>query len=397
MNAADVMPHIRAGLHGRMPVILQGGFRLFFLLAGLQASGFLALWIAGWLFGLPVLAAGNAVLWHGHALVFGFGEAALAGFLLTAVPSWTGLTPVRGWRLAALGLLWLAARLLALWPTATDNGAYALVELAFWPTLGALVLPGILRRNARRNGFFVIVLAAFAACDAMIQLDLAGRFAAWGQPALYAGLGLFVILIGIIGGRIVPAFTTGGLRMAGRPVTLQPHPWLDRAALAAVILAFVAELADVAPHIQAELFLLAAALHGLRFAGWKFWLTWRLPLLWSLHAGYAWLIAGLLLKALAAAGHALGAGCIGAMVLAVMTRAALGHTGRALVAPRSATLAYLLVNGAAALRVLAALAPEFHGWLLQAVAGIGWSAGFAMFIVGYAGILTRPRIDGRPG
>lgn len=405
MHVIDNIPDVRREQKVRVPAVLQGGFRLFFLLAGLQASGFLALWIAGWLIGLPVLAAGNAVLWHGHALVFGFGSAALAGFLLTAVPSWTGSTPVRGWKLAALGLLWLAARLLALWPVAIESGVYGAADLAFWPTLAALVLPGIIRRNVRRNGFFVVILTAFAACDAIIQLDLAGRIYDWGQPALYAGLGLFVILIGIIGGRIVPAFTTGGLRMAGRPATLLPHPWLDRAALTAIILAFIAELADVAPHIQAELFLLAAALHGLRFVSWKFWLTWRIPLIWSLHAGYAWLVAGLLLKALAAADHvpeaaaihALGAGCVGSMVLAVMTRAALGHTGRKLEAPVTARLAYLLVNAGALIRVVAALAPGADAWLLQLIAGIAWSMGFIVFVAGYAGILTGPRIDGRPG
>lgn len=400
-NILDGQPRLQA----RMPAILQGGFRLFFLLAGLQASGFLALWIAGWLFGLPIPAADNAVLWHGHALVFGFGTAALAGFLLTAVPSWTGLTPVRGWRLAALGLLWMAARLLAFWPAAINAGIYGLVDVAFWPALAFLVLPGIIRRNARRNGFFVVILATFAALDIVIHLDLAGRIDGLGQPALYAGLGLFVVLIGIIGGRIVPAFTTGGLRMAGCPVTLRPHPWLDRAALAAIVLAFGAELSGTGSQTQTELFLLAALLHGLRFIGWKFWLTRRIPLLWSLHAGYAWLVAGLILKALAAAGHvpqaaaihALGAGCVGATVLAVMTRAALGHTGRKLEAPAAATIAYLLVNAGAVLRVLAALAPGADAWLLQLIAGVAWSTGFIVFVAGYAGILAGPRIDGRPG
>src|SRR3546814_407898 len=155
MSAPGTIRDVQSRLQTRMPAILQGGFRLFFLLAGLQASGFLALWIAGWLFGLPIPAADNAVLWHGHALIFGFGTAALAGFLLTAVPSWTGLMPVRGWWLAALGLLWVAARLLAFWPAAINAGIYGLVDVAFWPALAFLVLPGIIRRNARRNGFFV--------------------------------------------------------------------------------------------------------------------------------------------------------------------------------------------------------------------------------------------------
>src|SRR3546814_9616113 len=173
-------------------------------------------------------------------------------------------------------------------PTRTDTlfpytTLFRSVDVAFWPALALLVLPGIIRRNARRNGFFVVILAAFAALDIVIHLDLAGRIDGSGQPALYAGLGLFVVLIGIIGGRIVPAFTTGGLRMAGCPVTLRPHPWLDRAALAAIVLAFGAEFSRTGSQTQTELFLLAALLHGLRVGGWKFWLTRRIPQIGRAH------------------------------------------------------------------------------------------------------------------
>lgn len=385
-------------------VLLQSAFRPFFLLAGLQASVYILLWVAAWFFGLPLAMAPEPLLWHGHAMVFGFASAALAGFLLTAVPNWTGMPPVRGWRLGALVGLWLAARILAFWPGAIKAGIFALVDLAFWPFLAALVAPSILRRNAKRNGVFVVILSALFLADLGWHLEALG-VADLGRAGLYGALGLFVLMVGIIGGRIVPAFTVNGMRAAGRPMQIDPRPLLDQAALIALAAALTAEFAAAPAAMQAGLFSVAALLHLRRFLLWQFWLTWRVPLIWSLHVGYGWLVIGIALKAAAildlvppaAALHALGAGCVGMMVLAVMTRASLGHSGRPLVAPVSAVAAYILVGLGALGRVIGAFDLGAATFWFTAASGFLWAGGFLVFVIGYLPILVRPRADGRPG
>jgi len=320
------------------------------------------------------------------------------------VPNWTETPPVRGWRLGILAGLWLAARILALWPGAIEAGLFTPVDLAFWPLLASLVGPGILRRNAKRNGIFVVILAALFLADLGWHLEVLG-VAEFGHAGLYGALGLFTLMVAIIGGRIVPAFTVNGMRAAGRPMQIAPRPWLDCCALITLAVGLIAELAAAPAGLQATLFAIAALLHLRRFMLWEFWRTWRVPLIWSLHLGYAWLVAGIALKALAAldliphevAPHALGAGCVGMMVLAVMTRASLGHSGRPLVAPASAVAAYGLVGLGAAGRVAAAFDLGAMTYWLTAGAGILWAAGFLVFVIGYLPILVKPRADGRPG
>lgn len=394
---------IRTASRAVPSIILQCAFRPFFLLAGLQASIYIPLWVAAWFFGMPLAMAPEPELWHGHAMVFGFASAALAGFLLTAVPNWTGTAPVRGWRLGGLVGIWLAARVLAFFPDAIEAGVFTLTELAFWPYLVVLVAPAILRRGAKRNGVFVVILGALFLADVGWHLEALG-VGEFGHAGLYGALGVFTLVIAVIGGRIVPAFTVNGLRQVGRHIEVVPRPWLDRIALISLAASLIAELGEAPALLQAGLFASAALFHLRRFLLWKFWFTWRVPLIWSLHLGYAWLIAGIGLKAASAlalipeevAIHALGAGCVGTMVLAVMTRVSLGHTGRSLVAPPSAVIAYTLVGWGALARVVAAFDSDAFYWL-AAASGVIWAAGFLVFVIGYFPILTRPRDDGRVG
>lgn len=386
----------------RWPALLQSGFRPFFLLAGLQASLFLTLWVAGWLLGWRVPMGDTPILWHGRAMLFGFASAALAGFLLTAVPNWTEAGPVRGARLAALVLAWLAAQALSLLPFPL---AFAAADLGFWLLLIALIAPGILKRNARRNGVFVVILSVLTGLDLLWHASLIYDRADLALTALQAALGLYLLAIAIIGGRIVPAFTIGGLRQAGHPATIAPAPRLGLAAIVILVAAIAAKIAGLLPGLQAALFLAAAVLHALRLQRW-----WRreilpLPIVWSLHLGYAFLPLGFALEAAAAldlvpgsaATHALGSGAVALMILAVMTRASLGHTGRRPDAPPLTVLAYLLVAAGALLRVITAFGLGAASQPLLIAAGLLWAAGFAVFVVGYAGILTQARIDGRPG
>lgn len=405
MTAAPFPVYSATSMRRPASVLLQSAFRPFFLLAGLQASVYLLLWVAAWLFGMPLGMAPEPLLWHGHAMIFGFGSAALAGFLLTAVPNWTDTQPVQGWRLGTLTGLWLGARILALWPAAIENGLFTLFDLAFWPFLAALVAPSILRRNAMRNGVFVIILAALCAADLAWHLEALDLAVDTGRPGLYVALGLFVIMVAIIGGRIVPAFTTNGMRVAGRPLQIEPRPLLDRAALITLAAGLIADMLGLHPAVAALLLAAATVLHLRRFIHWQFWRTLRIPLIWSLHAGYAWLVIGIALKAAAIAGvvpqaaalHAWGAGCVGMMVLAVMTRASLGHSGRPLIAPRGAVVAYILVLLGACGRVAAAFDLGPVTFWITAISGLLWAAGYLAFVVTYFSVLTKPRLDGRSG
>lgn len=405
MTAAPFPAYEAARAPKAIPLVLQAAFRPFFLFAGLQASASIVLWVAAWLFGMPLGMAPEPLLWHGHAMIFGFGSAALAGFLLTAVPNWTDTQPVSGWRLGGLAGLWLGARILAFWPTAIENGLFALVDLGFWPFLAALVAPSILRRNAKRNGVFVVILAALCAANLAWHVEALGLVADTGRSGLYGALGLFVMMIAIIGGRIVPAFTATGMRVAGRPLQIESRPLLDRAALITLAAGLIADMLDMHAIVSVLLLAAAALLHLRRFMRWQFWRTLRIPLIWSLHAGYAWLIIGIALKAAAIAGavpqaaalHAWGAGCVGMMVLAVMTRASLGHSGRPLIAPPGAIVAYGLVLLGACGRVAAAFDLGPLTFWITAISGLLWAAGYLAFVITYFPVLTKPRADGRPG
>lgn len=389
----------------RLPPVLTifaYGFRPFFLLAGLHAALSLLAWVGvlqGW---LEAPAGWPPATLHGHEMIFGFASAALAGFLLTAVPSWTGSGPLRGWRLAALVSLWLAGRAAA--AAGAEPALYAALDLAFLPGLFACVAPGILRASAKRNAVVLAILALIWAANAGTHAAMLGAgfvSARWGNEF---GLALLALMIALIGGRIVPAFTIGGTRMAGRPVEIAATPRLDRAVMAATA-AWAASLAlDLPGTAVAIAAALAAIANGARLLRWRTPATLRIPLVWVLHAGYAWLVLGLAAAAgawielwpKATALHALGAGAVATMILAVMSRAALGHTGRKLVAAAPTAAAYVLVTLGAALRVIASLISG-DTQLLVAAAGLAWAAGFALYVAVYAPILLRRRADGRPG
>jgi uncharacterized protein involved in response to NO len=378
------------------------GFRPFFLLAGLHAALSLLAWVGvlqGW---IDAPAGWPPATLHGHEMIFGFAPAALAGFMLTAVPSWTKAGPVRGWRLALLVSIWLAGRAAA--AAGADPVVYTVLDLAFLPSLAACVAPGILGTSSKRNAVLLVILAAIWIANAGAHASVLGAgfvSARWGHEF---GLALFVLLIALIGGRIIPPFTIGGTRMAGRPVEIAATPRLDRAVMittAAWAASLALDLPAIAVAIAAAL---AAIANGARLLHWRTLATLRIPLVCVLHVGYGWLVLGLAAAAGAwielwpkpVALHALGAGGVATMILAVMSRASLGHTGRKLVAAPLTSAAYLLVTLGAAARVIASVL-EGDTQMLVAGAGLAWAAGFVLYLAVYIPILVRPRADGRPG
>ncbi len=363
------------------------------------------LWITvlnGW---GPTHAWAGSTLWHSHEMIFGFCTAAIAGFLLTSVPVWTGTPAVNGPRLGALVVLWLAGRTAMLVADCAPISS-AIVDFAFLPALAAAIGPAIYRAGARRNFGFPLVLLALACANALVHVEALGLRADTAAIGLRAGVDLVALLVVVIGGRIVPSFTTSALRRTGVGYDAQTPAWVEQAAVPGFLLFAAADVVLPASPWSGVAAALSAAVLAARMAGWRSLRVLRDPLLRSLHLGHAWIVVGLASLAASDLGvgasrslavHALTAGGFGTMILAVMTRVALGHTGRPLVAPPSARVAYVLVTSAALLRTagIAAL-PKAH-LLVLTLAGAFWSGAFAVFLAGYAQVLLQPRVDGKPG
>lgn len=401
-----------SGQPNRSSALFAYGFRPFFLGAGLYACLAMAAWLT-WM-GLDFAHVGveagtlsfSVFVWHAHEMVFGFVPAVIAGFMLTAVPSWTGAPPLSGRPLAALAGLWVAGRI-AVWVSAyLPSLAVALIDLAFLPALMLAVAMPLFRARAWRNILFLVILGLMAAANLMVHLeflDLAADGAAFGH---LLGVDMIALLIAIVGGRVTPAFTANWLQREGIDASVVRRRIFDVVALAAIALVAVADAADAPSWVTGAL--AAAAAAGLlgRMAGWRGERVMGEPIVWILHVGHAWLVIAFAVRAFAllfggmaetAALHAFTVGAVGSITLGVMSRAALGHTGRALKVAPSITGAYVAVSLAALIRVGGPeLLPDLLGPLML-VSGSLWVLAFGLFSAVYWPILTRPRPDGNPG
>ncbi|MBB6255112.1 NnrS family protein [Nitrospirillum iridis] len=389
------------------PILLAEGFRPFFLAAAVWAAVALGLWVALMSGAIAGPRGLDPLAWHIHEMLFGFVMAGVAGFILTAIPNWTGRPPLRGAPLAGLVGLWLAARLLALANLVGTPPAalVAMVDSGLPLALAVYAARQVVAARNRRNLVMTVPLLVLATADGLMMAEGAGVAVPAGL-GWRLGLAAIIILISAIGGRIIPTFTRNWLTKRGAATLPPASPGLiDRLALASLpsgllAWAFLADGGRVAAAITGGLLLLASALNLARLARWRGWATRAEPLLGVLHLGYFWVVAGtallggaLLTNAvpLAAAIHALTAGAIGTMMLAVMSRASLGHTGRTLTADRVTVWVYLLVNGAALSRIAASLT----GGLPLAplvLSAILWTGAFALFALRYAPYWCRPRV-----
>ncbi|TWB36508.1 NnrS family protein [Nitrospirillum pindoramense] len=389
------------------PPLLTEGFRPFFLASAAWAAIALPIWVAllsGGIAGPPGL---DPLAWHIHEMLFGFVMAGVAGFILTAIPNWTGRSPLRGVPLGALVALWLAGRLLALaalvsTPPAIVVGA---VDAGLPLALAAYAARQVVAARNWRNLMMAVPLLVLTAADLLMVAEGAGAAVPTGL-GWRLGLAAIVILISAIGGRIIPAFTRNWLVKRGAMALPPAKPGVvDRLALASLHVgllawAFLANGHGVGPVAAGGLLLTASALNLARLGRWRGWTTLAEPLLSVLHLGYLWLVAGaallgasLLTGAVptATAIHALTAGSIGTMMLAVMSRASLGHTGRTLTADRVTVWVYVLVNGAALSRIVASVMGDMPLSLL-ALSALAWVAAFLLFAGRYAPYWCRPRL-----
>ena len=385
----------------RSIALLDLGFRPFFLLAGITAILLMSLWISGYTLGRLEFGYYGSALWHGHEMIFGYTVAVISGFLLTAVRNWTGIQTPHGKPLAGLVLLWLAGRIAPFIPQALPAWVIAVVDMAFLPALAIALSVSLLRSRQKHNLVFLFILAALTAANMTIHLEVLGFTQDTANYGIYFAVYLIVFLIAIISGRVIPFFTEKAIP----GITTRGWPAVEHLSLGALLVMAALHLTHAAPVLVAISALLAAIGHGARLYGWYQKTVWSIPLLWVLHLGYAWLVAGFILTAMSAAGvvdkllaiHAFTTGAIGVMTLGMMARVSLGHTGRILHVGSAMSWAFVFANLAGLSRVfLPVISPDRHrDWII--LAGLFWGVAFAIFVISYVRILIQPRIDGRPG
>jgi uncharacterized protein involved in response to NO len=388
------VPRIPPGYAG--PALFSYGFRPFFLFGAAWAAAAVLLWILQWYGKLTLPTAFTALDWHIHAMLYGYVPAVVAGFLLTAIPNWTGRLPLAGRPLILLFSLWVAGRIAVLGSSLIGEPVAALIDIAFLLALGGAACREIVAGRNWRNLRVLIVLAMLAAGNIVFHLEVALRGVA--DYGVRIGIAAAIALIMLVGGRIVPSFTHNWL--ARRASTRLPRSFsrYDAAAITLAAAALLSWIVRPTWLVTGILLVVAGAAHIGRLARWAGERTFADRLVLVLHVGYAFVPLGFVLTGIAAvrpdwiamsAGiHAWTAGAVGVMTLAVMTRASLGHTGSALVASRGTELVYAMVVISAVSRIAAAQGTPA---LLLEVAASAWIAGFAGFVVAYGPNLVRPR------
>lgn len=377
------------------------GFRPFYSVAGVFAVIAIVYWLLAYRGSVPPGNYLNGVFWHGHEMVYGFAIAVMSGFLLTAVRNWTGRATPTGVALALLALLWVAARILVVTGPAI---LAAIVDVLFIPALMLAIAVPIFKSRNRRNYKIVVLLGLLTITHVVYHLAFLGSFPSWlNHTAVIVAIELITILYALVAGRVIPAFTKNAM-----PESDPTHAtWVEVLAFASLIFIASATVASdwvvVPAMLSTTLFVVAAVAHLFRLALWQPQATLANPLLWMMPVSYTWLPAALLLRALAptigdaAWIHALTTGAISGLMMAMMMRSTLGHTGRPLEASRLDINAFFVLQLAAIVRVMATfVSPDTHGKLVV-VSGLLWALAFAAFLLRYLPMLARPRIDGRPG
>ena len=369
-------------------------FRPFFLLNGLFAMVVISLWIMALHGAGPAGLPADIMGWHGHEMLVGFAMAAIAGFVLTAVATWTGRPPVAGAPLGLLVAAWLVGRCAMLFAGVLPVWLTIVLDLAFPVLLCVLVGREVIGAGNRRNYPIVGLTALLAILNLVYHLGP-------GRLGLYLLIHTILLMITVIAGRIVPSFTANWMRAQG--ITRLPtiNTPVNNVAILATVATGISTAVAPMSDVTGVLAMAAAIAHGIRLMRWRGLSTASEPLLLMLHVAYLWLPVGYLLTGLAVFGlwflptaalHALTMGAIGSMILAVTTRVALAHTGRKLHAARATVVAYCLLTLAVVVRVLSSFGGGAYLDLVD-LSALGWIATFAIFTWVYWPILRGPRVD----
>jgi uncharacterized protein involved in response to NO len=376
----------------------RGGFRPFFFAGAAWALIALGLWICSLLGEINLPTALEALAGHRHEMLFGFVGAIIGGFLLTAVPNWTGRLPIAGWPLAGLFSLWAAARLAVLFSGTLSLLLAAVLDVGFFMVLGLLAAREVLEAN-NRNTPIVGMILLFGLADALDYLANTNLIP-WPDLGWQLAIALVVLLISLIGGRIIPSFTRNWMvkRQMTSGLPTQPGKF-DLFVIGATAVAMLFWLTGPPELVTGLVLFAAGALQTVRWVRWSGWRTFADPLVLILHVGYLWIPVGLALLGLSLAGfvprsaaiHSLTAGAMATMILAVMTRASLGHTARELNASPLTVIVYVLITVGALLRVAASLKLIDYNMGID-VAGLAWGGAFLLFLIAYAPVLWSPRL-----
>jgi uncharacterized protein involved in response to NO len=399
----------------RILPLFRLAFRPFFLGAALFSLIALVLWGSFWLTGTSWTPYGGWLWWHAHEMLFGFVCAVIVGFLLTAVQNWTAQNSINGWPLAALFALWLLARVLLLYPVTAIEAILPWLDLAFLPVVAWIMARLVWRVRQYQNLVFVPVLLLLATSNAQMHWAVAQGDAALFKQSAHSGIFLIVLVMVVLGGRVIPFFTAN----ATDTTRAKPNPWIEVLSIASVaalaLLQLFGLIALLPTPVVAGLFLVAALSHMLRLLSWRPWITAGQPLLWSLHAAYLFIVLGFALCALHFAGltlawfslfvphyatilHSFTLGGMGLLILAMMSRVALGHTGRELAVGPWMSFGFACLCAAYICRIwLPLLWPGSNHYASYLLSIVFWILGYGIFVTFYLPILCRPRIDGRPG
>lgn len=390
----------------KTPALLRLGFRPFFLGGAIFGVFTITLWLLIYKGAISLSPLGGGYWWHIHEMIFGFSGAIIAGFLLTAVQNWTGVKGVQGNTLLALFLLWLAGRIFLVIPELLGTTLTSVVDLLFLPAVAYILAKPIIAVKQYRNLFFIPLLALFTVANLEMHWAIYAPDTVSSVYSGYAGVMLVTLLMSVMAGRVAPMFTANGTNTP----KATPLPWLDKAAngsLAIIMLNLLLQpIMGFSSDFFAVMLIIASIFQTIRWLRWRPWITLTVPLLWSLHGAMKFICFGLFVLGISYlipevpskhVWHLLTIGGIGGLILAMISRVSLGHTGRPLIPPTSMTIAFILINVAALVRTFGPwLAPE-KTLLFIDISGGFWLLAFGLFIVSYGPMLISARKDGRLG
>ncbi len=390
----------------KIPPLLRLGFRPFFLGGALFSVIAILLWLFMYKGAVTFSPFGGGYWWHIHEMLFGFGAAIIAGFLLTAVQNWTGSIGAQGNTLLILILLWVAGRIVVLWPDLLGNNLTSLVDLTFLPAVAYVLGKPIIAVKQYRNLFFIPLLLLFTIINGEMHGAIYYPQTFSLTFASYSGVMLVTFLMSVMAGRVAPMFTANGTKT--QKVT--PLPWLDNITNGSLALAMLSLVLQPVVGFSAvflgTLLIIAGICQTTRWLRWKPWITLGVPLLWSIHISIKFICFGLIVLGLSYlipeipsnhAWHLLTIGGMGGLILAMISRVSLGHTGRPLTPPRTMILAFALINLAALIRVFGPWGLPEKTLLFIDISGGFWVMAFIIFILNYGPMLMSARKDGRPG
>lgn len=378
-------------------------FRPFFWFGALFSIICIATWLATFNLGMAFSPFGGSYFWHIHEMLFGFVAAIMVGFLLTAVQSWTHVSSLKGWPLFALVSLWVIGRLAMAAPALFPGNLTSVIDLAFLPLSALCLARPIVKAKMWRNLMFIPILLIMAGLNGWMHYSLSSPSPVNFLHLSHAMIMLVSLVMGIIGGRVFPMFTANGTQTKTPPNL----PWLDKLAILSIAICAVMslEIIPIPGQLRAGIYVIAGLANLARAFRWRIWVTLRTPLLWSLHVSYWAMAVGLVLVGLSTAGlltsassayHTITVGGVGLMILSMISRVSLGHTGRQIVANTTMTWSFFLIIGAAAARIAVPFI-QSNASTAYTIAGVLWILSYGLFLIGFTKTLFSPRIDGKDG